>query len=258
MKIAKTYALYSTLILFFALILMTSVWFSKKTQEQHQIKQEQVSVFERYKAVLNLESTAIRQITHDYSRWDEMVAFVHKQDLSWSKDNLEPMISTFHLSYIFVFDTSKKQVYSHKNKEADSINLDLSTFDPHLSSFKEFFHFENGKFVQFFLAPIHYSADLERTGETKGFLVLGRLFDDTFFEKMEQITLGHSSLSRNTDHPSLGEHFHLPLSSLTDDMIGYLDFYYTPSVLLFITELQNPLPLQGLSLSCVSLRFFTH
>ncbi|WP_052433493.1 EAL domain-containing protein [Sulfurospirillum arsenophilum] len=257
MKIAKTYALYSALILSLALILTASVWFSKKTQEQYQIKQEQISVFERYKAVLNLESTAIRQITHDYSRWDEMVDFVHKQDLSWSKDNLEPMIPTFHLSYIFVFDTSKKQVYSHKNKEADSINLDLSTFVPHSSSFKEFFYFENGKFIQFFLAPIQYSADLERTGETKGFLVLGRIFDDAFLEKMEQITLGHSSLSRNTDHPSLGEHFHLPLSSLSDDVIGYIDFYHTPSVLLFITELQNSIAFAGIIIIlCVIVLFY--
>ena len=45
MKIAKTYALYSALILSFAIILMTTVWFGKKTQEQHQIKQEQSSVF---------------------------------------------------------------------------------------------------------------------------------------------------------------------------------------------------------------------
>ena len=88
MKIAKTYALYSALILSFAIILMTTVWFGKKTQEQHQIKQEQSSVFERYKAVLNLESTAIRQVSQDYSRWDEMVTFVHNQDLNWSKDNL--------------------------------------------------------------------------------------------------------------------------------------------------------------------------
>lgn len=256
MKIAKTYALYSALILSFALILMASVWFGKKTQEQHQIKQEQVSVFERYKAVLNLESTSIRQVTHDYSRWDEMVAFVHNQDLAWSKDNLEPMLPTFKLNYIFIFNVSKQQVYHHKSSEVESINLDLTTFSPHSSSFKEFFHFKNGKFIQFFLAPIHYSADLERTGEPMGFLVLGRLFDDAFLESMEQITLGKSSLSRNTNHPSLGEHFHLPLSSLSDEVIGYLDFYYTPSVLLFISELQNSIALAGIIIILCAIAFF--
>ena len=180
MKIAKTYALYSALILSFAIILMTTVWFDKKTQEQHQIKQEQSSVFERYKAVLNLESTAIRQVSQDYSRWDEMVTFVHNQDLNWSKDNLEPMIETFHLTYISVFDVSKKQVYHYKNSKADDIYLDLSSLVSTPSHFKEFFHFENGKFIQFFLSPIHYSADLERTGKPMGFLVLGRIFDDAF------------------------------------------------------------------------------
>lgn len=256
MKIAKTYALYSALILSFAIILMTTVWFGKKTQEQHQIKQEQSSVFERYKAVLNLESTAIRQVSQDYSRWDEMVTFVHNQDLNWSKDNLEPMIETFHLTYISVFDVSKKQVYHYKNSKADEIYLDLSSLISTPSHFKEFFHFENGKFIQFFLSPIHYSADLERTGKPMGFLVLGRIFDDAFLESMEQITLGKASFSRDTNHAALGEHFHIPLSSLSDKIIGYLDFYYTPSVLLFMTEFQHSIVLAGVIIILCVIVFF--
>lgn len=245
MKIAKTYALYSTFILCLVLILMATVWFGKKTQEQHQIKQEQSSVFERYKAVLNLESTTIRQVNLDYSSWDEMVTFVHNNDMQWSKENLEPMLSTFHLTYIFIFDVSKKQVYHVKSHKADPIKLDLSSWEPTSSPLKEFFHFENGKFIQFFLSPIHSSADVERTGAPMGFFVLGRLYDDVFLESMEQITLGKTSFSRDTQHTASADHFHIPLTSLSDEIIGYLDFYYTPSILLFMTELQHSIVLVG-------------
>lgn len=133
MKTAKTYALYSTLMLSFALILMTSMLLSQKTQEHYQIKQEQVSVFERYKAVLNLESTSIRQITHDHSRWDEMVAFGNEDILAHNSDNVASLLPSFHISSIFIFDASKKPVFSHKIAILDSINPNLSTFNPSFS-----------------------------------------------------------------------------------------------------------------------------
>ncbi|WP_263832199.1 EAL domain-containing protein [Sulfurospirillum oryzae] len=256
MKIAKTYALYSALILFCAFILMASVWVSQKTQEQHQIKQEQMSVFERYKAVLNLESTSIRQVTYDYSRWDEMVAFVNKQNLVWSQGNLDPILETFKISYIFVFDAAQNQVYTHKSAHADALNFDLTSFDPTSSLFKEFFYIHNGKFIQFFLAPIHYSADLERSGKPLGFFLLGRVMDDAFFANMELITLGKASLSTSLNHPSSEDHFHISLSSLQNEIIGYIDFYYSPSVILFISELQNSILFAGIAITLFAIFLF--
>ncbi|MCD8477491.1 MAG: hypothetical protein LRY68_05945 [Sulfurospirillum sp.] len=92
------------------IILLVSVWFGKKTEEERHIAQEQVSVFERYHAVLALEKTLIKKIVFDYSISDEMVDFAHNPDLAWSKDNLEPMIETFNVSYIYVYTTEKKLV----------------------------------------------------------------------------------------------------------------------------------------------------
>jgi len=169
MKIAKTYALYSAIILSGTLILIASVWFSIKAQEQSQIEQEQSSVFEHYKAALNLENSTMRQMSLNYSRSDEMAAFVNTHDLAWSKENLEPMIPVFELHYIFIFDASKKQVFSHKSNDVQNINIDLSSFDTSSSPFKEFYHSENGTFIQFFLAPIHASSNLTRTGEPMGY-----------------------------------------------------------------------------------------
>jgi len=257
MKIAKTYALYSTLILSFTLIIITSVWFNKKAQEQRQIAQEQSSVFEHYKAALNLKNTAMRQMSLNYSRSDEMAAFMNTHDLAWIKANVEPTLSTFGLNYIFIFDASKKQVYSHKSSDAQNINLDLSPFDASTSSFKEFYHFENGTFTQFFLAPIHASSDLTRTGKPMGFLLLGRLFDKTFLKNMELVSLGHAALFQKENHSLTDEHFEFSLFSLQDEVIGYLDFYYTPSLLSFMSEFQNAMAVTGLIIIlCAMILFY--
>ena len=256
MKIAKTYVLYSTLILSFALIIMTSVWFGKKAEEQQQITREQISVFERYKAVLNLEMTPIRRVTNDYSRWDEMVAFVNQQNLTWSHDNLDPIMEIFKLSYIIVFNAEQNEIYSQKTVHADTLNLDFSSYNPKSTPFKEFFHVQNGKFIQCFLAPIHHSSDIERKGEPLGFLLIGRIIDENFFQTMEKITLGQASLSISMTHPSQSEHFHIPLSSLEDKIIGFIDFDYTPSSILFISELQNSIALTGFIITLLAIFLF--
>ena len=256
MKIAKTYALYSAIILSGTLILIASVWFSIKAQEQSQIEQEQSSVFEHYKAALNLENSTMRQMSLNYSRSDEMAAFVNTHDLAWSKENLEPMIPVFELHYIFIFDASKKQVFSHKSNDVQNINIDLSSFDTSSSPFKEFYHSENGTFIQFFLAPIHASSNLTRTGEPMGYLLLGRLFDKTFLENMELVTLGKSALFQKENHSFLNEHFEIPLLSLKDEVIGYLDFYYTPTLLTFMSEFQNAIAFIGLLIILSAMALF--
>ena len=257
MKIAKTYLLYSTLILSFALIIMTTVWFGKKIQEQQHIAQEQKSVFERYKAVLNLEMTPIRRVTNDYSRWDEMVTFVDQQNLTWSRDNLDPIMEIFNLSYIVVFNADQKEIYTHKTANAEPLNLDFSSYNLKSAPFKDFFHFQNGNFIQFFLAPIHHSADIERKSEPLGFLLIGRIIDDTFFQAMEKVTLGEAALSHTLTHTSKGDHFHIPLSSLSDTIIGYIDFYYNPSSILFISELQNSIALAGFIITLLAIFLFS-
>ncbi|ATB68426.1 cyclic di-GMP phosphodiesterase [Sulfurospirillum diekertiae] len=258
MKIAKTYALYSTIILSFTLIFITSVWFVKKTQEESQIVQEQSSVFERYKAVLNLEKSVLRQISLNYSRLDEIKAFINTPDLAKSKDHLEPLLSTFGLHYIFILDASKKQVYTHKSDEVQNINLDLSSFNASSSSLREFYHFENGTFVQFFLTPIYASSHLVQAGNPIGFLLLGRLFDQAFLTNMEHMTLGYATLFQKENHPFGDQHFELPLFSLQNEVIGYLDFNYSPSLLLFMNEFQNTTALIGfiIILSAIVLFYF--
>lgn len=245
MKIAKTYALYSILILSFALILMTTVWFSKKTQEHSQVIAEQKSVFERFEAVLKLESKLIKKTVFDYSMWDEFVEFVHTPDSSWSKENLEPIVNTFKVSYLFVLDRSKKEVYHYQLPHEERLKIDFSSLNLEQTPFKEFFLVQNGKFIQFFLAPIHYSSDLERHGEPMGYFLVGRIMDDQFFQEMEHITLGKAALMGNSVHKNDENHFHVPLHSFHDELVGHIDFSYTPAIILFMAKLQNSFLMVG-------------
>jgi len=256
MKIAKTYALYSTIILSCTLIVMASVWFSIKTQEHSQIEQEQSSVFNHFKAVLNLEKTPLRQMSLNYSRSDEMAAFVNTRDLVWSKENLEPLLPSFGLDYIFIFDASKKQVYNHKSSNVQTINFDLSSFDASISPFQEFYHDENGMIIQFFVTPIYPSFHAEQTSKPIGFLLLGRNFDTPFLKNMESVTLGTSALFLKEDHLTSTDHFEILLHSLKNEVIGYLDFYYVPSLFSFMGEVQNSIALIGLFIILCAMALF--
>ncbi|MBP6325211.1 MAG: PAS domain S-box protein, partial [Sulfurospirillum sp.] len=221
---------------------MSTVWFSKKTEEQRHVWQEQNAVFERYKAVLKLESNLIRKTVFDYSFWDELVDFVETVNEAWSKENLESIITTFDVDYIYVFDKQKKLIYAYHPHHDTPLLPDIKTLSTSTPQFKEFFQESKGHFSQFFVAPIHYSADIERKGEPLGFFLIGREWDASFLNAMEEISLGKATLSKEKEH----FRFLLPLKNLNDSEIGYLRFNFTPSVLLFMTSLQNSILISGL------------
>lgn len=256
MKIAKTYTFYTTLILLITIILLVSVWFGKKTEEERHIAQEQVSVFERYHAVLALEKTLIKKIVFDYSIWDEMVDFAHNPDLAWSKDNLEPMIETFNVSYIYVYTTEKKLVYHFNPNTHPLYTPNLNALSTQTPQFKEFFEFHDGKCIQFFLAPIHGYLDAKREGKPLGFFVVGRILDEAFFKNMEKITLGQSLLVEAKNHQPNSAPFHVELHSLSNETVGYIEFNYRPLVILFIAKLQNSLALSGIILLSIAFLLF--
>ena len=241
MKIAKTYTFYTFLILSLATILMGTVWFSKKAEEQRHVLHEQNAVFERYKAVLKLESNLIRKTVFDYSFWDELVEFVETVDTTWSKENLETIISTFDVDYVYVFNKEKKLIYAYHPHDEKPLLPDIKALSTTQPQFKEFFQEDKGVFNQFFVAPIHYSADLERKGEPLGFFLLGREWGSQFHKNMEEISLGKATLSSLTKSD-----FYFPLKDLNDSVLGYLSFEFTPSVLLFMGSLQNSVLISGL------------
>ncbi len=257
MKIAKTYALYGAFILIFTITLLLSVWFGKKIQEEHHIQQERITVFERYKAVLDLEKTLIRKTVADYSFWDEMVDFAKEPNHGWSKDNLEePMVKTFGVSFIYVYNKHKKLVYSYDALKKDTPAPILEPLSDEKPEFKEFYAFFGGKCIQYFLAPIHPFSDVERKGKPLGYFILGRILDDAFFEKMEEITLGHSSLIQKKPLENQSSSFYVKLPSLVNETVGYIQFDYHPLVIVFISNLQNSLLLAGLILLGIALMLF--
>ena len=231
---------------------MATVWFSKKTEEQRHVLHEQNAVFERYKAVLKLESNLIRKIVFDYSFWDELVEFVETVDTTWSKENLESVITTFDVDYIYVFDKQKKLIYAYHPHHDTPLVPNITSLSNTAPQFKEFFQEDKGCFSQFFVAPIHYSADTQRKGEPLGFFIIGREWDASFLNDMEEITLGHSTLSTSQEH----FRFALPLRNLNDSVVGYLRFDFTPSVLLFMSRLQNSIFISGLVIMLIVIFMF--
>jgi PAS domain S-box-containing protein len=256
MKIAKTYALYSALILFATVILISSVWFSKKNDEERQILQEQHAVFERYQAVLNLESSAMTKATFDYSFWDEMVEFIQTKDAAWSKRNLDPILKTFNADLVMVYNPEKEPVYVKGNGALASLRLDLSTLSLEKPVFHEFFTVHDHTFVQIFLAPVHMSDDLDRKGKPLGFFVIGRKWDQAFLDTIAKISLGKARLVSNDASMSTDTAFTMPLKTLEGDTVGHLIFSYTPSVLLFISSLQNNIVILGLCILFFALFLF--
>lgn len=222
---------------------MIFAWIIEKSEVEAQVNQEYDRVFERYQSILELKSNTIEKTTYDYSYWDELVTFVETNDLQWSTINLLPLEKTFDISHMYVYNSNKELIFQYPN---DSVKLDksIALLDSKLPIFKEFFLLHNEKPLQFFLAPIHFSSDINREGEPKGFLVLGREWNQSFFDSVEKLSLGKAkflSLETHTIHNNVGHEYHIPLMSIENNPIGYIEITFESFLTNFSSQMQNAL-----------------
>lgn len=243
MKIVKTYSLYSIITIILAIAIMVLAWTFGKQDLEERVKEEYDRVFNRYNAILELKNDTFEKTAYDYSYWDDLVAFVENQDEQWSNINLLPLEKTFDISHIFVYDKTKKPVFIYP-KDGLNISIPLDSIHANTPVFKQFFHFQDNRLFNFFLAPIQFSSDSNRTGEPQGFLIFGREWNTSFFESIEKISLGKATFISFEEHANKNDakhEYHIPLLSIDEKPVGYLDIVFESFLIDFAEKTQSAL-----------------
>ncbi len=179
------------ILLFFASITYIAFHVNSKKKEIF-IQSNRDQVEKSVSIALRFETIRIHQVSFDYSFWDEMVSFINKKDLGWAKNNIDPIISTFKVSSICVFDTLKNKIYSVSNdisKQLDSYCLNGDVFDS-LSKvrFIRFYDQSPIGIIEVFGATVHSSADPERLTKPQGYLFISRIIDYSYIQTLSEIT----------------------------------------------------------------------
>ncbi len=151
-------------------------------------------------AIIDLSGRITRTTAYDYTYWDEMVDFVHQPDSVWAAENINSMLSSFHITAAWVFDANLVLVYRATNSP------DVTDLPPPISLASRAVVFRRGYFPHFFIrtplgilevdgAPIQPTADTDRRTEPQGFLFVGQLWTPEYLGELSRLVDGQVTLA---------------------------------------------------------------
>lgn len=153
--------------------------------------------------VIDLEANRLQQVCFDYSFWDEMVNFIQKKNLVWVKDNIDPVLNTFSLDAIWIFDKEKRLTYftAKDNRRFDNYQIDDSIFNAlYNKKFVKYYTKTPYGILEVFGASVHPSNDPHRQTQPKGYLFIARLIDENLLLKLSVITGTKITFTEDTLH----------------------------------------------------------
>ena len=148
--------------------------------------------------LISLKGNSMELFAYDYTYWDEMVNFVtaDKVNKEWAYDNLESVLQSFQVNYVWVYKKDFSLFYSCGNIMDSSIII--SPFNDNQlknifskNHFSHFFIRSDSGIVEIRTAPIQPSNDLNRTTTPQGYFITGKLWDKKYVNDLSQILEGN-------------------------------------------------------------------
>jgi len=194
-KPVKTQSLISFVLVAVLLIVIAlaslSLYLNKKRKETF-LKSNIEQIEKSVRVAISFETDRLKQITFDYTFWDEMVGFIYTPKPNWAKDNLDPIITTYKTDLLCVLDTNLRKVYS-VNREEYNFLQDLKLSDSTLRQlinqrFIQFYYQTKHGIVEVHGATIHTTNDQTRVGRVYGIMIIGKVIDSTYLKNVSLVT----------------------------------------------------------------------
>ncbi len=199
-------------------------------------RQGRIDLLERW---LTLTGESLRQYADDYSRWDQLVAYVARPDPKWAQANIDANLASFNAQAVWVLrpDGSVIHAYNHLQEAALAPPLPASDFRT-LAADTPFMHFFASTaegVIEVRGAPIKSPADDAATAAVRGWFLAGRLWNRPVLTTLEHLTEGHVTLVRPgraarpaTAGEDAGIHVFRPLTDWRGRTVRLLEFTYQP------------------------------
>ena len=116
-------------------------------------------------SLITKNSQSLDQVVHDYTFWDEFVKNIYPYTPLWFKNNISPILESYHLQYVCVYDSSFNLI--HERNHANSYPGTLPTGVLSKLKEKRFIHFyiltNDSSLFEFSGASVHGADDPEHT-----------------------------------------------------------------------------------------------
>lgn len=174
------------------IFLVTAVALLQRNQARMIYNQSTDQVTREVNSVINLKSTALKQVVFDYTFWDEFAYEVKKgADRGWLEENIATIPGSFGFNYVAVFDTHFNLIYEYSDA-----NIEIRGVIPQsaLNKFRDqkFLHFftkSNSGLIEISAASVHPTSDRDRVKtEPFGYFFAGKLWDGNYLNTISEAT----------------------------------------------------------------------
>ncbi len=148
------------------------------------------SIFDR---ISGLKSKTLEALTVDYTHWDEFVGYVRKLNPVWAEQNLKPVIPTFDVDLLVVYDPKFFPVChftSDGNERLYDEFIGNITLDGIFQQerVRHFYIHVPGGVLEVYAATIHPTNDPDKKTQPQGSMFVARIWDNEYIEEISKIT----------------------------------------------------------------------
>lgn len=185
----KITLLFVALLGFFVLFAL-GYFYIRAEEQRLYVESKQSSDTQVIRTVLEFKMEGFLKPVKDNSAWDEMVAFSKTKDTNWAKNNLNPILSTFNMSYLGTFDLNGEPIFSVHDSTGKVFSLSLQKLKELFSEKSSFnsFIFQNGQLCEIFGATIVPTFDIAHQTNPNGYLVAAKIWNSEYRAEIEKAT----------------------------------------------------------------------
>jgi len=174
-------------ILIFIIGLLSYQYIIQKKNSYLKVLQKE-ELLKATQSVFLLRKDFLDQVIKDYACDNWMANFVEHPNLQDAKNNIKP-ISEYKLFFWFIYNLKQQRVYSdivgNFNKK---IEIPVEVFPILYKKITfDFYMKTDSGLLHVFCSTIHTSKDLKRNSEPKGYLFLGRLWDNNYLSNLAKL-----------------------------------------------------------------------
>ncbi|MEI7662607.1 MAG: PAS domain S-box protein, partial [Bacteroidota bacterium] len=140
--------------------------------------------------VLNFKMEGFLKPVKDNSAWDEMVAFSRTTDTTWAKNNLNPILATFSMSYLGAYNLDGQLLYSANDTTSKGFSLSpgqIKELFKGKNSWNSFIR-QNGQLYEIFGAIVVPTFDIAHNTKPNAFLVAAKAWNHGYCAEIEKTT----------------------------------------------------------------------
>lgn len=240
------------------------IQFHEKKILNQENRKNQESIIDK---VLQINKIRSEQLLYDNSGWDDMVSFIAKPDLVWSKDNVDFLVNSFKSSFVLVYNKEKELIYKYgdsvclnglKYPDQEMINRQLTS-----APFSHYFQYSSNQLIEIFGAIVVPSSDADaRNTPPQGYLFIGRKWDADYLKEHGEATGYEVKFSDNYKPETFQEdpskiYFFKKIPDYSGETIGTLIFSKNDDLQYSLKHLYN-LSILSIVLSLFALAIFLY